>query len=83
MKNAVFLPPDKGPRAVVTELGVLRFGEDKRMYLAEYYPGVTPQQVQDHTGFALDITRAVEARPPEAQVLDTLLRRVDPARVMI
>ena len=29
---------DKGPRAVITELGVMRFGADKRMYLAECFP---------------------------------------------
>lgn len=77
------LIPDRGPRAVVTELGVMRFGQDKRMYLAEYFPGVTPKQVQESTGFELDISRAAEAAPPEPEVLKVLLEKVDPMRIMI
>ena len=72
------LPPDRGPRAVVTELGVLRFGADKRMYLAEYFPGVTPRQVQENTGFDLDVSRAAEAAPPTEEVLRILRERVNP-----
>lgn len=78
------LDPTKGPRAVVTELGILRFGEeDKRMYLAEYYPGVTPEEVQENTGFELDLSRAVESEPPGSDVLDILINKVDPMRIMI
>ncbi len=80
----VGLDPSKGPRAVVTELGILRFGEeDKRMYLAEYYPGVTPEEVQENTGFEIDLSRAVESRPPSEEVLDILINKVDPMRIMI
>lgn len=82
-RAGVGLPPDKGPRAVVTELGVLRFGPDKRMYLSEYYPGIAPRTVRERTGFPLDISQAVEAEPPEAGVLETLLCTVDPARIMV
>ncbi|MDO4552490.1 MAG: CoA-transferase [Bacillota bacterium] len=77
------LDPEKGPRAVVTELGIMRFGEDKRMYLAEYFPGVTVEEVLENTGFRMDVSRAVESRPPEADVLDTLINKVDPLRIMI
>jgi glutaconate CoA-transferase subunit B len=77
------LDPDKGPRAVITELGVMRFGEkDKRMYLAEYFRGVTPEQVQENTGFEIDVSRAVEAEPPTAEVLEILTAKVDPRRLM-
>lgn len=78
------LDPAKGPRAVVTEMGVLRFGEDdKRMYLAEYFPGVTPEQVKENTGFDLDVSRAVESEAPSKEVLDILINKVDPMRLMI
>lgn len=79
----VGLDPKRGPRAVVTELGLMRFGEDCRMYLAEYFPGVSAEQIQENTGFELDLSRAVEARPPEAEVLDILIHKVDPLRLMI
>jgi len=77
------LNPDVGPRAVVTQLGIMRFGEDKRMYLAEYFAGITIDQVLESTGFDLDTSKAVESEPPEAEVLDILINKVDPMRLMI
>ena len=73
-----------GPLAVVTDLGVLRFAEPgKEMYLAEYYPGVAPQQVAENTGFELDVSQAVEALPPTAQELHILRTEVDPQRLIL
>lgn len=78
------LDPSKGPRAVVTEMGIMRFGEDdKRMYLAEYFPGVDPEDIRENTGFPLDISRAVEAEPPSQEVIDILIHKVDPMRIMV
>ncbi len=77
------LPPDKGPRAVITGYGVFRFGEDKRMYLAEIFPGVTPEEVVENTGFAIDVSRAVTAEDPDPDVIRVLTEKVDPAHVMI
>lgn len=82
-RSKVGLDPNKGPRAVVTELGVLGFGDDKRMYLEEYFPGVTPEKVKENTGFDLDVSRAVESTPPEREVLEILINKVDPMRLMI
>jgi glutaconate CoA-transferase subunit B len=73
-----------GPMAVVTNLGVMKFeAESKRMYLSEYYPGVTPAQVAENTGFALDVSRAQEAVPPSAQELTILRQDVDPQRLIL
>jgi glutaconate CoA-transferase subunit B len=73
-----------GALAVVTNLGVLRFDEETReMYLSEVYPGVTPEQVQEHTGFELDVTRAVEAKPPADEELRVLREEVDPQRLIL
>ena len=67
------LDPSKGPRAVVTEMGVMRFDEiTKRMYLAEYFPGVDPRAIIENTGFELDIAKAVESEPPSEGVLEVL-----------
>lgn len=76
------LPPDKGPRAVVTELGIMRFDERRRMYLAEYFPGVKPADIQKNTGFDLDMSRAAESEYPSSEVLDILRHKVDPMRLM-
>ena len=53
------------------------------MYLAEVYPGVTPQHVADNTGFELDISRAIEATPPSDDELRILRTEVDPQRLIL
>ncbi len=76
--------PEVGPQAVVTELGIMRFDpKTKRMYLAEYFSGVKPQQIQENTGFEIDIKLAVESEPPSREVLDILLKKIDPQRLMV
>ena len=68
---------------MITELGVLRFGEDKRMYLAEVFPGVSVQDVLDNTGFDLDVSRAVTAADPDPETIRILTEVVDPLHVMV
>jgi glutaconate CoA-transferase subunit B len=48
-----------GPAAIITNLGIMKFDEKTKVsYLAEYYPGVTIEQVLENTGFDLEcITR--------------------------
>ena len=73
-----------GPIAVVTNLGVLKFAPTtNRMYLAEFYPGVTPEQIQDHTGFEIDTNQAMEAEPPTLDELTILREEVDPQRLIL
>jgi glutaconate CoA-transferase, subunit B len=73
-----------GALAVVTNLCVLKFHETTReMYLSEYYPGVTPEEVQENTGFPLDLSRAVETRPPSEEELRVLREEVDPQRLIL
>lgn len=78
------LPADRGPRAVITNLGLMRFDEEtRRMYVAEYFPGVTAEEIQDNTGFEIDVSRAVESVPPEPECLEILRTQLDPDRVYI
>ena len=73
-----------GPLAVVTNLAVMKFHpETKRMYLAETYPGVTPQQVADNTGFEIDISQAQAAPAPSSEELRILREEVDPQRLIL
>ena len=82
-KNAG-LNPNKGPRAVITEMGIMRFDEKtKHIYLAEYFPGVKIQDIIDNTGFDMDVSRAVESEKPSDDILNILLNHVDPMRIMI
>lgn len=76
--------PRGGPIAVVTDLGVLMFDErTKEMYLAEYYPGVSPDEVRANTGFEVDVSRAKEAPPPTERELRALREEVDPQRLIL
>ena len=73
-----------GPETVITNLGVLRFAkESKKMYLAACYPGVTPEAVQQKTGFALDLKRAERVPPPTTSELKILRQRCDPQRLIL
>lgn len=78
------LPVDRGPQVVITNLGLMRFDEEtKRMYVAEYFPGVTPQDIQDNTGFEIDTSRATQSVPPEPECLEILRNQIDPSRLYI
>lgn len=67
-----------GPAAIITDLGIMKFDETTReAYLYEYYPGVTIEQIQDNTGFKLDVSRAKQADGVTEEELN-VLRKVDP-----
>lgn len=72
-----------GPVAVVTDLGVMKFHTgSKAMYLAEYYPGITIEQIRENTGFALDTSMAQETKAPLDSELRILREEVDPQRLI-
>lgn len=78
------LPEDSGPVAVVTTLGVMRFHpQTRRMYLSEYYPGVSAAEVVEQTGFPIDVGGAVEAGPPGGDVLELLRNKIDPDHIYV
>ncbi|HEX3011028.1 MAG TPA: CoA-transferase [Syntrophomonadaceae bacterium] len=65
--------PEVGPQAVISELGIMRFDDKtKRMYLAEYFPGVSIDEILENTGFELDVSRAIESEPPTDEILKVL-----------
>ena len=71
-----------GMYRVVTDLAILGFdAETGSMKVEALHPGVTPGQVQDHTGFELFIdpdTRTTQ--PPSAEEL-AVLHELDPDRL--
>lgn len=77
------LPPG-GPSAVITEMGIMAFDPaDHRMFLARYYPGVTPEEIQARVGFQLDITRAEQAPAPAPADLKLLREKTDPEKLIL
>lgn len=78
------LPESRGPQAVVTDLGIMKFdSETKRMYVAEYYPEVTLEQIIENTGFEIDVSRAVQSIAPEPEIIKMLREEIDPTGVFI
>jgi glutaconate CoA-transferase, subunit B len=73
-----------GPMAVVTNKGVMKFHEvTKAMYLAEYYPRVTIEEIVAEIDFEIDTSRAVESAPPTEHELRILREQVDPQRLIL
>ncbi len=76
--------PHGGPACVISDKALLRFDEaSKEMYLDRYYPGTAPDEIQAHTSFALDLSRAAPLDPPTADELRILRQEVDPQRLIL
>lgn len=81
-KNAG-LPPG-GPAMVITNMGVMRFDDTtKEMYLAAFYPGITPAEILEKMEFTVDTSRAVEATPPTPEELTLLREKCDHQRLIL
>ncbi len=69
-------------RRVVTDLAVLDLqGPDGSMRLVSTHPGVTVEQVQEATGFALHTEDVVESRVPTDEELRLIREVLDPKRL--
>jgi glutaconate CoA-transferase, subunit B len=76
--------PDGGPAVVITNMAVFRFDESsRRMYLDGCYPGVTPDQVLERMGFAVEVDRVRPVQPPTPHELDILRSQCDPQRLIL
>jgi len=84
-REAAGLPEGGGPYRVITDLAVMRFGQATcRMEVESLHPGVTFEQVQEETGFALGQAENVgETEPPGEEELRVLREEVDPDGVII
>jgi glutaconate CoA-transferase subunit B len=74
--------PQGGMWRVVTDLAVMGFDDETReMQVLALQQGVTPEQVQDNTGFQLLFADRLEtAEPPRNDELE-VLRHLDPGRL--
>ena len=76
--------PGGGPIAVITNMAVMKFDDQtKEMYLASYYPGITPREILDNMEFNADVSRATEAIPPSEMELKILREKCDPQRLIL
>lgn len=77
-RRAQGLPGDSGPSAIITTLGILRFGPDGEAYLASVHPGVSVEEVLANTGWTLRVAdELMETIPPSDEELG-VIRELDP-----
>ena len=70
--------PGGGPRLLLSPLGVFDFDEDGDMRVRSLHEGVTPEAVQEATGFPLTVPDDVPTtEPPTEEELALLRQRVD------
>jgi len=73
-----------GPIAIVTTKCVMKFDEEtKEAYLAEYFPGTTPEEIKKTIGWDIDVSRAVESTPPTREQIRILREEVDPHGILL
>ena len=72
------LPAGSGPSAMITTLGVLRFGSDGEAYLASVHPGVSVEDVLANTGWTLRVADELEETPAPAAEELAVMRALDP-----
>jgi glutaconate CoA-transferase, subunit B len=76
--------PGGGPSLVITNKASFRFDDTtKKMYLYSFYPGFTPEAIQEEIGFKVDLTRATEAKSPTEHELNILRTQCDPDRMVL
>lgn len=74
-----------GPWRVISHLGLMGFDEEScRMKLISYHPGVTPEVIQQFTGFELLVPDdVIETPKPTAEELRVLREEVDPCQLFV
>ncbi len=72
------------PDVVITDKGTFMFDENsRRMFLATYFPGVSPESIQARVGFELNLGRAREESEPDEESLELLRKHIDPQHLIL
>jgi len=79
-RRAQGLPSKSGPSALITTMGVLRFGADGEAYLASVHPGVRVEDVLANTGWTLRVADALMETPAPSDAELAVMRELDPKR---
>jgi glutaconate CoA-transferase subunit B len=84
-REAAGLPAGTGPYRVITDLAIMGYDDHtKRMQVLCLHPGVSLDQVQQHTGFKLSAQNPIgTTAPPTNNELTILRTEIDPHRYVI
>jgi glutaconate CoA-transferase subunit B len=78
-RESAGLPAGSGPYRVITQLGIYGFDQQtKEMELLCLHPGVTVEQVQENSAFAIRITGQIAYSTPPTDDEQRILREIDP-----
>ncbi len=78
------LPENTGPYRVITQLGVYGFHEKtKRLTLLERYPGVTIEDIREHSGFDITIPEHHIVSDPPTIDEQRILHEIDPEGMVL
>jgi glutaconate CoA-transferase subunit B len=78
------LPVNRGPLAVVSDLGVMKFdAKTKHMYLYGYYPFASTEKVLSNTDFEFDVSNAVILSEPDNDTIRLLREEIDPNHIFL
>lgn len=72
-----------GPSAVISDLGIFRFDENKEMYLEFHHPGVSIERVKENTSWDLKISSNVKETPRPTKQEIEILHRIDPLGIYL
>ncbi len=72
------LPLGTGPSAVITTMGVLRFGPDGEAFLDSVHPGVRVEDVLANTGWTLRVAEKLKLTPAPTAAELAVIRELDP-----
>lgn len=74
--------PGSGPHKVITDLGILSFGPDRRLRVDSLHAGVTREQVTENTDFPLTFPSPTPVTtPPTEEELYLIRNEIDPLSV--
>jgi len=77
-RRAQGLPARSGPSAIITTMGVLRFGDDGEAFLASIHPGIRVEEVLSCTGWALRVSDNLAETPEPSEAELGVIREIDP-----
>jgi glutaconate CoA-transferase subunit B len=73
------LPAHSGPSAIITTMGVFRFGKDGEAFLASIHPGISLQEVTNNTGWTIRVADDLVPTPVPTEDDLAALREIDPS----
>lgn len=72
-----------GPRAVVTDLGILTPDDRGELVLAAMHPGVSLDMVQANTGWKIRVSEDLKITPPPTETELRILSELDPDKIYL